>query len=147
MITIALRIFFNTLRRRLRLTNRKEAGTVCSPVGAIMIFLFLPFTLPPPPDSSRIHNKYYVRDPCQLCRTTPYVSLFLSFCLDEKSQCANIRSDPEFHDRPLGVVLLPSPPILHTLCAVECSKIRDCVILLMSAVIIAANTPLDDTDR
>lgn len=130
MITIALRISFNTLR----LTNRKEAGTVCTPVGHYNLS-FLPFTLSPPLNSSRIRNKYYVRTPANYAG--PYVFLFLFLSrLDEKSQCANIRSDPEFHDHPLDVVSLPSPPILHTLCAVECSKIRDCVILLMPAVIV-----------
>lgn len=59
---------------------------------------------------SRIRNKYYAGNPCQLCPTTPCVSLSLPFCLDEKSQCANIRSDLEFHDRPLGVVTITSYP-------------------------------------
>jgi len=76
----------------------------------------------------------------------PPLSLSLSLFLDEKLQCANIRSDRSFIVTPLGAAIVSS---FRTLCAVECSEIRDCVILLMPTVIvdIAANMPSDDADR
>lgn len=95
-----------------------------------------------------IRNKYYVGDPCQLCRTT---SESLSFLLPLSQRKVTmrehkVRSEFHRHPPPPPSRLPSSPPTFRTLCAVECSKIRDCVILLMPTVIVdvAANIPSDD---